>query len=134
MSVSTFCQVVREQWRNLSCLLWPEDAARRTQTVVDQLGEDLARRYRALVRRRRRIDRLRDRLARRQDDWLAAIRQGGGEHAEALGRAIEAAHQRLARHESAYTWQREQLLRRKAIHRDLLRGRLVVADEPAEAD
>lgn len=133
MPVSTFCQVVREQWRNLSCLLWPEDAACRTQAVVDQLAADLARRYRTLVRRRRRIERLRDRLSRRQDAWLAACHQGWLERAEALGRAIEAARQRLARHESAYTWQRDQLLRRKTIHRDLLRGRLVVADEATEA-
>lgn len=140
MSVSAFCQAVREQWVFVAQLIWPESVEQRTQTVASALADELARRYRALVRRRQRIERLRARLAcqeRHLAEQTARVATAlmtvsaydRGLALDRIRRQVDCTRQRLARQEQVYAGKREALERRNALYREMLRGHVVAADE-----
>ena len=60
MSVLNLCRNVRSQWVAFSQLVWPEESRQLTQAAIEQLDDELARRYARLLSRRRRIETLRD--------------------------------------------------------------------------
>lgn len=140
MSVSAFCQVVCEQWHLVSRMIWPESSEQRTQAVIAALGDELARRYRALVRRQQRIERLRQRLACQERHLadqstpfetspLTTSAYDRGMALDRIRRQIEGTRRRLARQEQVYADKRAALERRNALYRELLRGRIVAAAE-----
>jgi hypothetical protein len=122
MTVATFCQIVKTQWDSLSSLLWPTSVEQLTSAEVARLTDDLEGRYIRLIRRRRKIEQLRDRLSglERAESWA------GG---DAALRAIERNRARLADHEELYERQRLAFLRLKHLRRAMTRGQVVVCED-----
>lgn len=112
MSVTAIGRLV-QAW---SELVWPANREQRTAAVVERLTRELAERYRRLVGRRRRVEQIRDRLARHQ-------RAG---HLDAVARS----RRRLQEQEEKYARQRRAFLRLKALRGEVLRGQVVVCAEP----
>jgi hypothetical protein len=120
MTMAAFCRIVQTRWENLSSLLWPPSADQLTHAEVSRLTDELEGRYSRLLRRRLKIEQLRDRLAglERAEAWV-----GPG---DAALRAIERTRDRLAEHEEQYERQRLAFLRVKRLRRALTRGQVVV--------
>ena len=117
MSVLDLCRNVRSQWVAFSRMIWPEDARQLTQATLDELTDDLARRYARLLARRRRIESARDALAR--------LEKQPHPDSEAL-----AAHRdRLSLLEDAYARRRQAFARRKRLHKAILSGRIVACPD-----
>ena len=117
MSVLDLCRNVRSQWAAFSRMVWPEDSRQLTQATLDELTDDLARRYARLLARRRRIESARDQLARLE-------RQGQTDR-DTLG----AHRDRLAAMEDAYARRRVAFARRKKLHKAILTGRIVACPD-----
>jgi hypothetical protein len=133
MSIAKLCQTFRTHWEAWTHYFWPESATLRVQAERARLTEELRRRYQRLLRRRRKIERLRDRLevqeragirltarvqacvgkADGQDAWDAAL------DLDRLRRAAGRTRQRLRRQELAYERQRLHFERRKQQARSL---------------
>ena len=103
MSVLDLCRNVRSQWVAFSRMVWPEDSRQLTQAMLDELTDDLSRRYDRLLALRRRIEAARER------------------HPEPAAR--------LARLEDAYARRRQAFARRKRLHKALLSGRVVACPD-----
>ena len=126
MSVLDLCRNVRSQWLAFNRMVWPEDSQQLTQATLDELTDDLARRYARLLARRRRIESLRDRLA-RQERRLSA-------QSDSLRESIAHNRARLASLEDAYARRRLAFSRRKKLHKALLNGHVVACPLPTDAD
>src|SRR5262245_56496004 len=112
MSVAAFCQAVRSRWQALAEYVWPPTPEQRLAAEIDRRARELARRYRRLVARRRKIEALRDRLAEQgTPSWMRN-------------------HRRLAEQEERYQRERRTYLRCKQLRLALLRGQVIVCDEP----
>src|SRR4051812_47544256 len=103
MSVAAICRAVRDQWEAWAQLIWPETTEQRTQAEIERLAQELARRYRGLVQRRRHIEQLRQRLA--------------GEEQQLGEKAAERTREKLSWHEQAYAHKRRVLQLRKQLHK-----------------
>lgn len=119
MTVAAFCRIVQTRWESLSSLLWPTSVEQLTRAEVARLTDELEDRYIRLIRRRRKIEQLRDRLSglERAEAWA------GG---DAILRAIERNRTRLADHEELYERQRLAFLRAKQLRRAMTHGQVVV--------
>jgi hypothetical protein len=130
MSVAAFCRVVQSQWQAFTEYVWPPPPEQRLQAELARRTADLARRYRRLVRRRRKIEVLRDRLARQERE----LAEQPSPFPEPLLHARERSRQRLAEHEARYARQRQEYLSHKQLRLALLRGQVVLCDEPAAVE
>ena len=130
MSVTVFYRLVRSQWQALTQLVWPADVEQLTQSEIARLTDELEGRYARLVRRRRKVEQLRDRLAalERAEPEPPSM----SEHP--LGRAIERNRARLAEHEEAYERQRRAFVRLKHLRRAMMRGQVVVCEDEREPE
>jgi len=124
MSLAGICRTVRQRWHNLTQVLWPTESKSLTQTEMERLTEEVNRRYRTLVARRVRIERLRDRLARHEHELQTTP-------TEELKRAVERQRLRLARLEAGYAERCRVLDQKKRVQRQLLRGDVVVEVGPS---
>jgi hypothetical protein len=140
MSVAEFCQTVRSRWQAFTRLLWPETARGRLDAEIRCRDDELRRRYEALLRRRRHIERLRGRLD--KDQRRAAALDVEVQRCVAAGepdkgyppalalyqlrQRIERRQRRLAGHERKYRRQRAAFDRRKRQRQELQRQRRAV--------
>jgi hypothetical protein len=127
MALAAFCRAVRSRWHTLTQLVWPSTAEELARDEVRHLSDELAVCYERLLRRRARIERLRDRLAaqQRQMERLACDR---------LARAVGRNRERLARLEECYERTRRLYDRKKQLRLALLRGEVVVVVPRQGAD
>ena len=117
MSVLDLCRNVRSQWVAFSRMVWPEDSRQLTQATLDELTDDLARRYDRLLARRRRIESARDQLARLE------------RQAQPDRDTIAPYRDRLAGLEDAYARRRQAFVRRKKLHKAILNGQIVACPD-----
>lgn len=131
MSVSAICREVRSRWQAFTQLVWPEAPEQQTQAHVEQLTEELARRYRRLVRRQQHVQDVRARLTRQERQLITrSLRLANPcKDEDRLRRAIERNRERLAHHERVYAQERETFCQRKALRLALLRGQVVVSHD-----
>jgi hypothetical protein len=122
MTVAAFCRIVQTRWESLSSLLWPPGVEQLTMAEVARLTDELEGRYSRLIRRRRKIERLRDRLS----GLGRAEALAGG---DAALRAIERSRARLTEHEELYERQRRAFVRVKQLRRAMTRGQVVVRED-----
>ena len=124
MSVRDLCRNVRSQWVAFSRMVWPEDSGQLTQATIEQLDDELARRYRRLLARRRRIEAVRD-LVSRQEGRLR-------EQPDSLSLREAVVHNRdcLAELENAYARRRQVFARRKKLLKAMRSGRVVADADP----
>jgi hypothetical protein len=107
MSITAVWRGLNHHWHTVLETLWPSTIEERTCAEIAHLNAELARRHQVLLRRRRRIEALRDHLARHPSPPLSA---------------------RLNRLEAAYHRQLTQLDRRKHLRNDLVAGRAKVIE------
>jgi hypothetical protein len=137
MALAAFCQAVRSQWQTLTQLVWPDSPQQQARDEIQHLTEELVGRYRRLVQRRSKIERLRERLAaaQRRVETLSGLAssgtaaEGAWEMAltlERLHRAVQRNRARLVRLEEAYERRRLCFERKKQLRLALARGEVVV--------
>lgn len=133
MSVAAICRAVRDQWEAWAQLIWPETTEQRTEAEIERLMDELARRYRGLVQRRRRIEQLRERLA--GEERQLAEHDSTAEPdlmGQSLRDVIERTREKLTWHEQAYAHKRRVLELRKRLHKEMLHGKVVVAEDAGD--
>ncbi|MFO0845491.1 MAG: hypothetical protein U0797_24420 [Gemmataceae bacterium] len=128
MTLTAFYRIVQSRWDSLSQKLWPRDVEQLCRAEIARLTDELEGRYARLVRRRRKIEQVRDRLAglERADLGLA------GE--DSAVRAIERNRDRLAELEEGYDRQLRAFLRLKRLRRAIMRGQVVVCEDQPGSD
>lgn len=126
MTLTWFCRAVRSQWQTVRQLVWPETVQQRTEAEIQRLTRELSRRYIGLIRRKRKIAHLQDRL----DQLERQLRQPTLTSLEPLFRACTRLRQRLGDQERKYQQQRQAFLRRKQLRLALVRGEVLVAEDP----
>lgn len=126
MTLTWFCRAVRSQWQTVRQLVWPETVQQRTEAEIQRLTRELSRRYIGLIRRKRKIAHLQDRL----DQLERQLRQPTLTSLEPLFRACARLRQRLGDQERKYQQQRQAFLRRKQLRLALVRGEVLVAEDP----
>lgn len=125
MSVAVLRRIAQSQWQSLSRLLWPLDVEQLTRAEIARLTDELEGRYTRLIRRRIKIEQLRDRLRALETAQPEPILTN--EHP--LDRAIERNRTRLVEQEEIYDRQRRAFLRIKQLRRAMMRGQIVVCEE-----
>jgi hypothetical protein len=149
MSVRELCRVLRSHWHDFAHYFWPESPDQQWQAELDQLAEDLRRRYLRLVRKRCKIEQLRHRLAQQerhlvrlgdhlQTDPAHAVANQTAQALERCRRAAERTRGHLLQHEQMYERQRLAFERRKRRRVELqLAGSAVFArpqDQESQVD
>jgi hypothetical protein len=136
MLLAAFCKTLRSRWQALTQQIWPDSPRQRTQRELARLQTDLARRYRRLLQRRCRIEKVSAHLTEQEKQIVELSRQvpdAAGEQAQDLAamlgrlqRAARRSRNRLEQHEQAYSHELAALERKKHVRRALLRGDVVV--------
>jgi hypothetical protein len=137
MPQPALCRLFRSRWQALKQQLWPDTTQERTERELDRLKVELSRRYRRLLLRRCRIERVQVRLAKQEqriDELTRQTLDTCGEQTLELETTIQhlqcsaqCNRDRLREHEEAYRSQLEILERKKHLHLALLRGDVVLS-------
>jgi hypothetical protein len=135
MPQPALCRLFRSRWQAFKQQLWPDTDQERTERELDRLKVELSRRYRRLLLRRCRIERVQGRLTKQEQRIDELTRQTLGACGEQtleledtiqhLQRSAQRNRDRLRDHEDAYRLQLAMLERKKHLHLAMLRGDVV---------
>jgi hypothetical protein len=95
---------LRDQWREIAELLWPESPGEQFGAEIDRLDAQLALRQARLLRCRKRIENVRNRMDRLSASLLGLpLDSGSSKWLERRRRRLDQLHEKLRSLESAYT-------------------------------